>query len=154
MASTVSALAVFCDDVREEVGNKISLMGVYGADIKFRAKPPVTYPRLGVVVWTTADVKDFPKKLTIRVLAQPGNVVVFSADIDTPVDDEQRSGDNIARLQTAIGVTPLNIKAAGFIEVEVDTGTEKIKAGQLSIEFHPPPEAAEVTSSTEPERPA
>jgi len=41
--------AIICDDIREEIGNKISFMGVYTKDI-FVPKFPFTFPRLCFVM--------------------------------------------------------------------------------------------------------
>ncbi len=40
---------LICDDIREEVGNKISMMGVYAKDI-FVPKFPFTFPKLCFVI--------------------------------------------------------------------------------------------------------
>lgn len=37
--------AIICDDIRQEVGNKISLIGIYSKDI-FVTKIPFTFPKL------------------------------------------------------------------------------------------------------------
>lgn len=42
-------VALFCDDVRNEVGNKLSLMGVYGQDLLLR-EFPTTLPKLCAVM--------------------------------------------------------------------------------------------------------
>jgi hypothetical protein len=42
-------VALFCDDVRNEVGNKLSLMGVYGQDLLLR-EFPATLPKLCAVM--------------------------------------------------------------------------------------------------------
>ncbi len=42
-------VALFCDDVRSEVGNKLSLMGVYGQDLLLQ-EFPATLPKLCAVM--------------------------------------------------------------------------------------------------------
>src|SRR4051794_26127144 len=65
------ANCVFCDDVRQEVGNKLSLMGVYSTEILFPMAPPIIYPKFAVVVWIISEVSDVPKKFSIRILVPP-----------------------------------------------------------------------------------
>lgn len=55
---------LFCDDIRQEVGNKNSLMGIYGEDINFSGPQP------GVpVVWPINK----PIGLFIRVMIEEGD---------------------------------------------------------------------------------
>lgn len=37
--------AIICDDIRQEIGNKVSYIGIYGSDI-FVSKLPFTFPKL------------------------------------------------------------------------------------------------------------
>jgi hypothetical protein len=41
--------AIICDDIRHEIGDKFSLIGVYGSDICV-AQIPFSFPKLGVVI--------------------------------------------------------------------------------------------------------
>jgi hypothetical protein len=41
--------AIICDDIRHEIGDKFSLIGVYGSDICV-AQIPFTLPKLGAVI--------------------------------------------------------------------------------------------------------
>lgn len=40
----------FCDDVRSEIGNKTSLMGIYGGELLVPVMPTMV-PRLAVVIF-------------------------------------------------------------------------------------------------------
>src|SRR5260221_8135574 len=40
----------FCDDIRDELNGKTTLVGIYGADMLFNIQLPVTLPKLGLVV--------------------------------------------------------------------------------------------------------
>lgn len=132
--SEVQALAIFCDDVRQEIGNKLSIIGVYGTDIRFKAKPPVLYPKLCVVVWVWADVEALPDTLRIQALGQPGKIPLFAADLAKPAD-ERMKGNNKARIQAAFEISPLEIKQQGRIDIEVQYGEMAIRAGQINLQF-------------------
>jgi len=41
--------AIVCDDIRHEIGDKFSLIGVYGSDICV-ARIPFSFPKLGAVI--------------------------------------------------------------------------------------------------------
>jgi hypothetical protein len=42
--------ALFCDDIRREIGNKTSLLGLYSAAAFFEAEFPISIPKFCVVV--------------------------------------------------------------------------------------------------------
>src|SRR5947209_13397450 len=76
------ANCIFCDDIRSEVGNKVSLMGLYSTDILFTIPPPVAVRTLGIVAWLIFDVDDRPTHLTIRVLVPPARTEVLRIETD------------------------------------------------------------------------
>lgn len=51
---------ILCDDVRNEVGNKLSLMGIYGPEL-WVGRLPVAMPRLCIVVMLEQIQKTFTK---------------------------------------------------------------------------------------------
>ena len=59
--------AIFCDDIRQEVGNKLSFIGCYQGEL-FVPMAPIALPKLCVFasVWTSKE-KPF-KSLTIRIV--------------------------------------------------------------------------------------
>jgi len=44
--------AIICDDIREEIGGKVSLMGIYKKKI-FIPQKPFTFPKLCIVIYYT-----------------------------------------------------------------------------------------------------
>lgn len=75
---------IYCDDVRLEVGNKQSLMGMYFGDL-FVPEFPITLPKLCIVVNLVTPVDKPLKELTIRV-TQDDEIL-----IEVPITDEQLS---------------------------------------------------------------
>ena len=66
------ATCFFFEDVRQEVGNKFSLMGVFQSDsIITPIKPPVAFPKFGLGIWLFSDIGDEPSDFTIRLLGPP-----------------------------------------------------------------------------------
>jgi hypothetical protein len=61
---------IVCDDVRQEVGNKVTVVGVYSDEILIPAPPswPVILPKLGVFL-RIKPFEDFvPKNFEVRFL--------------------------------------------------------------------------------------
>ena len=59
-------LAIFCDDVREEAGNKVSYMGVYGPNLVVQSFP-TTLLRLCCVFHLRIPVAMKPRKIVLRL---------------------------------------------------------------------------------------
>ena len=55
---------LLCDDIRQEVGGKISLMGIYGRDIVV-AKTPITLPQIHFVLMLEDIVNPFDTLLAL-----------------------------------------------------------------------------------------
>lgn len=68
--------SITCDDIRHEVGNKLSFMGVYGKDIVL-SKIPLTFPKLCVALFyeNLAGGDYFSIKGTDPSGKQIGNIV-------------------------------------------------------------------------------
>ena len=71
---------VFSDDIRHEVGGKISLIGIYRGDIIFPTSPPIIYPKLCASVWLIAEPDDIPNEIHVSVLA-PDQTEIARLDI-------------------------------------------------------------------------
>lgn len=57
---------IYCDDIRQEVGGKLSLMGVYNA-VMFVPQFPVNLPKLWIMATYVAPHDEPPKNLKVRV---------------------------------------------------------------------------------------
>jgi hypothetical protein len=57
---------IYCDDIRQEVGGKLSLMGVYNA-VMYVPQFPVTLPKLWIMATYVTAQDNPPKSLKVRV---------------------------------------------------------------------------------------
>lgn len=53
-------VSIFCDDIRYEQGNKVSLMGCYGPELHVHTPLPVVLPKLGVLVQARFPIGPLP----------------------------------------------------------------------------------------------
>ncbi len=137
------AHAVYCDDVRQEVGNKISLIGVYHGKL-FLPQFPVVLPKLGIALWVrTPATKPF-RKLGFRVLIgdnQLVNVPVDQSIVDSYLSMEPTTDpEKISMFHTSLIMSPVPLDGPTTIRVRVDTEDEELKAGALEIELAAPSE--------------
>ena len=133
------AHTLFCDDIRHEVGNKTTFVGAYAEDIVFAAPPPITMPKLGIVVWVSVPIDQPPKRLSV-VLTWPINQRTEFTHPDLSdvykAKEEKASGDGstyiIASMFTA---SPFPIHDEGHLNVVVHADDQEIKAGRLRLRF-------------------
>jgi hypothetical protein len=131
-------LCLFCDDVRLEVGNKPSFMGVYAADLLFTAAPPIVLQKLAVIVWIISDRDNPPKRFTIRILMPPNRQEIARMDAEGPTFAEQPDElSKCAFVRALIQLMNVVFTEEGHIEVMVDVeGYEPFRAGRLRIGFN------------------
>jgi len=140
MKSRRVASCVFCDDVRAEIGNKFSLMGVYNTDILFPVPPPVAILKLAVVVWIISEIDDIPTKFTVRVVGPPDRTEIAKAEAEGKETITLPNLDEYSKhIQIRLTIPLLNvlIQEEGFIEVMVEMeGEEPIRAGRLGVRLN------------------
>jgi hypothetical protein len=132
------ANCVFCDDVRAEVGNKTSLMGIYQSDMIFPQGPPAITPKICVAFWLVTDLDDRPKSVTLRLLAPNGSEIMRAPLENLPEDLPYAEGALKRGLHGVLQVSPAAFTEEGFLELWIDTEQEPIRAGRLRIRFLEP----------------
>lgn len=134
------AHCVFCDDVRQEVGNKLSLMGMYMGDIVLPVAPPVgmpaILPKFAICVWLLCDWGDNPERITVRVYAPPGRTEITKMEAaqgqiapPAPLFDDPTK----LSLTTLLPIFNFAIFDEGEIEVTVETEQGTLRAGRLQV---------------------
>ena len=146
--------AIFCDDLRQEMGNKISFMGCYQGEL-FVPLVPVVLPKLCAFVTVSTPVERPFKRLIIRI-DQDGNTI---ANIETPSADWAQpmspSTEDVTRLLASIGVmlSPFSITEPGEIRVVVTTEEGEISGPRLRVKVAPQSEvAADAIAATQTEK--
>jgi hypothetical protein len=151
-----TAFCLFCDDVRMEVGNKPSYMGVYaGGELQFPADLPadlpILLPKFAIVIWILSAVDDTPQRLTVRVYTPPGRteIIQFEAPLDaTPYAQVYPDSDRVS-LNLTLPITNLQLACEGSLEVAIETEREVLRAGRLRIRMpgRPDPTASPTTEN-------
>lgn len=138
------AHCVFCDDIRQEIGNKLSLMGVYAADLFIVGKPPIVLPRFGIVVWIIADIDDAIERVTTTVLMPPdgAQIVRIETSGGTARTPQLLEGARKLIARQIIPIAPFVVRHAGIMQVMVETERGELRAGRLMIHFADAPQDA------------
>lgn len=141
---------IFCDDIRQEVGGKLSYMGVYMSEMVIHAPFPATLPKLCMVINYLERPGSNEDPVTIRVF-QPEEKNPLT-DIPLDADLMRRSGlaptdpeasDPFIGALFFLNLAPFVIKAPGRIRVVAESGNKKVRLGSILVrpakEGDPPP---------------
>lgn len=136
------AYSHFCDDVRAEVGNKFSLMGIYGGELFVQGAPTVL-PKLVIAMFFSTPPDEPFNKLKFVVRAGDQTMV----EHEMPPQEIEKIVSGLKRLPDAndpitgltIGVTlfvspfivdkPMTIKATAICD------GEELPAGRLYVKL-------------------
>ena len=137
--------SIFCDDIRNEAGGKLSFIGCYNGVIFISGQFPLVLPKLCVHTHVFSPASKPFNSIVVRCYL-PGDDTPFSEEaIETPRRSEQ--SELVANLKTntdaplfivaatSLIFTPLELKSAGLLRVRalIDAGQE-LRLGSLRIE--------------------
>jgi hypothetical protein len=128
-----SLTSIFCDDVRQEIGNKHSLMGIYGLDL-FVDQIPAILPKLCIVIIISTPILR-PFK-TLRLSAYFNDNLLTETEIQPDSIARQTQIPNDVKTLSITAIfpfTPLFIPEQGKIRVDVETEEGKMEALPLNI---------------------
>jgi hypothetical protein len=132
--------AIYCDDIRHEVGNKQSLIGVYRAKLLVPQFPAVL-AKLFVVVHVSTPVEQPIKSLTVKILK--GDAVLVETPIPSPALEagaqEPKEDGGTFCVELHHSFSPLPIEEATRIRIRVNIDGEEYKGPALDIEKVAPP---------------
>lgn len=136
---------IFCDDIRQEVGGKISLIGVYNG-VMYVPQFPVTLPKLWLMASLTMPRKEPPKSLTIRVTKNDEPL----ADLDAtpeyleelanardPVVSVPNDLQRVVTSQAQLCFAPLVIDKPTLLRVVATTDQGEVRGLGLQIQQQP-----------------
>jgi len=126
---------VFCDDVRQEVGNKLSFMGVYGPQLVVPAFP-TTIAKLCFVITARTPVNRPFEALRFRI--HKDDSILVEHDMTAGLRDvltRMQSGpdDDVLTVIGVLQVFPLALDAPCRLKVRADTEAGELLGGLLQI---------------------
>ncbi|WP_144259574.1 hypothetical protein [Methylocystis sp. ATCC 49242] len=139
--------SIFCDDIRQELHGKYSIIGVYASDLIFEGNFPLIIPKLGIVVkyYERADTK-FSSDVILSVhmpsdADRPQSIsktIPRSAFASTPIDEAMpmHNGDDVVpmvSITVPFLLSPVFINSGGRIKVRATVGDEVVRLGTLII---------------------
>jgi hypothetical protein len=157
--------SLFCDDIRAEIGAKISVMGIYQNDMVFPTSPPFPFviPKFCILVKYFENLNAFTEDIAIRIFF-PGDLkdtpsVVLPIQRATieppgktlyPLEEDQ---ERVLNITVPVTLAPFSIRQAGFIKVRALCGDRTTNLGSLMIRTAEPNEILPWVPPQPPESP-
>jgi hypothetical protein len=143
---------IFCDDIRTEVEGKITLVGIYAADMLVHVPFPFVIPKFGMWIryFEVPGSMTGDGKLYVWL---PGDDKKASIEADIPMDQlrsltvpnpdrNDADMDLWVNLQIPILLAPLILKQPGRIKVRLHFGETAVRLGTLLVKEAPAKVAA------------
>ncbi len=135
----------FCDDIRAEVGNKLSLMGMYRGELHVPIMPTFL-PKLSLAIYCTTEVDQPFKSMKIVVAWSNGTIL---QDIELPGSElatlsaqavENTSPEDpitILTIGANLNIVPFAIENEMTLIAKVIADGEELVAGKLRVKHSP-----------------
>jgi hypothetical protein len=138
-----SGLVIFCDDIREEVGGKVTLAGCYGNDMRFTGVSfPIIIPKLAIYVMARLPLdQPFPPLQLHVYFPGDGDSSPF-VKIDVPhtgsppapvLRIDHPDLEKAASLRFPVVISPALFKEPGIVRVRLMYGEKRLRLGSLAI---------------------
>ena len=143
---------IFCDDVRQEVGGKVSFMGVYNGALYIAGQFPQTLPRLGFAITYSEPAKSEPIPVRFRVIylsSSGASTTLFENTVDRTTAQVQTItadlDDPSRKITFRVGgvMGPILLPEAGSIRARAYRNGEEIRLGVLQVDVIPPATTAQ-----------
>jgi hypothetical protein len=125
-------VGLYCDDIRNEVGNKLTLVGCYGTDLLLNAFP-IVLPKLALYVRAYTPASRLFQKLVLRLRQNEellGELEIPAAELAAATDHPNSSW---AIIQAVMFMSPLLIQSCGFLRLEAETEEGLLLGSNLVI---------------------
>ena len=129
---------IWCDDIRQEVGNKPSFMGVFIGGILLPAVP-AALSRLGVYTWIVSPIEMPIKSLQLQVVRDDG-LVLAEIKQEGPPHSALPRVEDATRQQVLVGVSmgPVEIsEGCKWFVVKVKADGDELEGPKLRITVDP-----------------
>jgi hypothetical protein len=137
--------SLFCDDIRQEIAGKVSLIGVYGSDMILPVDFPATAAKLCVHITYVEVTNEFQGNLSLKISMKTNdsdNLIhteeIARQDIISTLHPNAQlligeDGERVNILRFHVVFTPLPIPEECFIKVRMTCGDVVTKMGALWI---------------------
>lgn len=140
--TTESMNIVFCDDIREEVGSKRSLMGIYQAEM-FVSAMPIMLPKLCAFVTLTFPNQKEISKIEVKIVRGSNKEELLTTGTFSPQQPTNSElGDlgipfSSKTIALALVLSPFSIESETTLQVLAEVDDSQITSQPLRIRLAP-----------------
>ena len=132
--------ALWCDDIRQEIGNKPSFMGVYAGGLTVPSLPAIL-PRLSVYVWAITTIDHPFKKAELNITRDDGfllaHLVAGNIDQDKIQHPKPEEATNV-QLMFGINLSGIELpENCKYFSISVETESETLEGQKLWVSVDP-----------------
>jgi hypothetical protein len=139
-------VSLFCDDIRQEIAGKVSLIGIYGQDMVVHGEFPALYPKLCIYVAYYEVSNIFKDDLSLRAYLKTSEDEKLINTVDVSRKDVEeaaarspqnsladRDSERVNILRVPVVFSPFSIPSECVVKVRMHCGEAVTKLGILSI---------------------
>lgn len=139
---TKYAHAIFCDDARQEISGKTTLVGIYQGQCLV-PQFPCTLPKLCINLSISAPRSEMPKSVSVKGTFAGEEVMSMSLDnaqIDSIINANPSPRPERKRMMLGLMaiMSPFNLKEPGRLALHVMVDGEDLPCDSLDIDVAPP----------------
>lgn len=127
---------IFCDDIRTEMGNKPSLMGVYPVEMLLE-KFPVTLPKFCAWINLVIPVEHAPEQIRVRLMQEERAVLDTGDLVLSEAMQEARPVEGALVTNFALTMSPLQLDGQTWLQVIADCNGESLASRRFGIRQRP-----------------
>jgi len=143
---TPSGETIFCDDIRMEVGNKTSYIGIYSGSINLDKPPPTQLAKFALAIYYSERPGEStdPVRLAIFLPGDTNDAPTVNAELPVeqmrsrPAPSMMEFDDPAITVMMHVVIAPLRINEEGLIKVRAYRGDLEIKLGAIHVLSKPP----------------
>lgn len=127
-------MAIYCDDIRQEVGGKTTLVGIYGADMIVQGDKPVQIPMLAIALHIFIPSDFHYETAKVVVSEKEGDVVTPIFEMEVPTGPfSNGESDKDFMIKTTFSMSPFFAKPNSQIRTRAYLDELEVKMGGLKI---------------------
>lgn len=126
-------IAIYCDDVRQEIDGKITIVGAYNEGLTVKSDQPPVLPKIGIVIFAHIPVLT-TRKYTVRIVYRSGDKDDILVDEEEIIpDDITLEGGELFAVRIVIVLSPFRVRSGGVLRSRIRIGGMTVKLGALKI---------------------
>lgn len=136
--------AIFCDDVRQEVSGKISVIGMYTGEMTAYGATPLSVATFCVLIVYREEPPKEPKTIELKILKEgTSSEVIFSGEVEIPAltseldlaPAQENDAQHFLEVMTVARFSPLVLTEPCKIRVRAYADDHEIRLGTLNVKI-------------------